>query len=100
VVQGVPQGVHPSARETQRHPEEESIAAALTERLSPRAVARLLKVSRETIRRTLKKSGMHPAARLDSPRPTLSVWPLKNIDFRGEVRNLAVITHRVNALTG
>jgi IS30 family transposase len=37
-------------------PEKEAqISAALTERLSQRAVARLLNVSRETIRKTVKK---------------------------------------------
>jgi DNA invertase Pin-like site-specific DNA recombinase len=46
----------PQPRDRRVTPEkEESIAAALTERLSQRAVARLLKVSRDTIRRTLKK---------------------------------------------
>ncbi len=34
---------------------EEQIAAALRERLSQRAIARMLRVSRDTIRRTLKK---------------------------------------------
>jgi hypothetical protein len=50
--------VHPignRCRDRRVTPEQEgSIAAALTERLSQRAVARLLKVSRDTIRRTLK----------------------------------------------
>ncbi len=37
-------------------PEKEAqISAALTERLSQRAVARVLKVSRDTIRKTVKK---------------------------------------------
>ncbi len=34
---------------------EEQITAALTERLSQRAIARVLRVSRDTIRRTAKK---------------------------------------------
>jgi transposase-like protein len=45
----------PQPRDRSVTPEkEESIAAALTERLSQRAVARLLQVSRDTIRRPLK----------------------------------------------
>ena len=39
---------------------EASLAAALTERLSPRAVARLLKGSRDTIRRTLNNKRQAP----------------------------------------
>lgn len=46
----------PAPRECSVTPEkEERIAAALRERLSQRAIARMLKVSRDTIRRTLKK---------------------------------------------
>jgi transposase-like protein len=51
----------PQPRDRRVTPEkEESIAAALTERLSQRAVARLLKVSRDTIRRTLNKKRQAP----------------------------------------
>jgi DNA invertase Pin-like site-specific DNA recombinase len=57
----MPESVHASAPRPPVTPEkEESIAAALTERLSQRAVARLLKVSRDTIRRTLKKKRQAP----------------------------------------
>jgi transposase-like protein len=45
----------PQPRDRSITPEKEGrIAAALTERLSQRAVARLLQVSRDTIRRPLK----------------------------------------------
>ncbi len=44
---------------------QEQITAALSERLSQRAAARLLKVSRDTIRKTLKKS----PANLPGPNP-------------------------------
>ena len=51
----------PQPRDRSVTPEkEERIAAALTERLSQRAVARLLQVSRDTIRRTLKKKRKAP----------------------------------------
>ena len=46
----------PQPRPRHVTPEKEAqITAALTERLSQRAIARLLKVSRDTIRATLKK---------------------------------------------
>jgi transposase-like protein len=51
----------PQPRDRSVTPEkEESIAAALTERLSQRAVARLLQVSRDTICRPLKKKRKTP----------------------------------------
>lgn len=46
----------PAPRDRSVTPEkEERIAAALSERLSQRAIARVLRVSRDTIRRTAKK---------------------------------------------
>ena len=55
------QAFTPQPRDRRVTPEqEESIAAALTERLSQRAVARLLQVSRATIGRTLEKKRKAP----------------------------------------
>ncbi len=47
----------PSPSERRVTPEKEAqITAALSEKLSQRAIARMLKVSRDTVRNTLKKS--------------------------------------------
>ncbi len=52
----------PQPRDRSLTPEkEEQITAALSERLSQRAIARVLRVSRETIRRTTKKKQLPSA---------------------------------------
>ena len=50
----------PSDRRTVTPEKEAQITAALSEKLSQRAIARMLKVSRDTVRATLKKSAADP----------------------------------------
>jgi hypothetical protein len=64
------QAFTPQPRDRRVTPAQEaSLAAALTARLSPRAVARRLKVSRDTLRRTRKQKRQAPGSAISSCPP-------------------------------